>query len=123
MAIHNSMFELCCYAAFTAIGIASKSPDPHRVFQHPLANALTEPNLEFRAVNRLLVSNDLVNRAAPGRGTLSDLFANAARQRCLTRCRESFGCEWSVLQTIVDRAAKTCCAVNEMSFSPFSNQV
>src|ERR1700751_5111799 len=35
MAIHNSMVELCCYAAFIAIGIASKSSDPHRVFQHP----------------------------------------------------------------------------------------
>jgi hypothetical protein len=39
------MAELCCYAAPVAIGIASKSPDQHRVFQHPQAKPLIE--LEF----------------------------------------------------------------------------
>ena len=36
------MVELCCYAAPMAMGIASKSLDLHRVFQHPLANALID---------------------------------------------------------------------------------
>ena len=43
MAIHNSMVELCCcYAAPIAMGIASKSPDLHRVFQHPRLKSTIE---------------------------------------------------------------------------------
>src|SRR5580700_5468787 len=34
MAIHNSMVEICCYAAPIAMEITSESLDPHRVFQH-----------------------------------------------------------------------------------------
>jgi hypothetical protein len=50
MAIHNSMLELCRYAVPIAIGLASKSLDPHRVFQHPQADALIDP---FRLVDAL----------------------------------------------------------------------
>src|SRR5579872_1586400 len=35
MAIHNSMVEICCYAAPIAMEITSESLDPHRVAQHP----------------------------------------------------------------------------------------
>jgi hypothetical protein len=44
MAIHNSMVELCCYAAPIAIGIPSKSSDLHRVFQHPQNDVANQTN-------------------------------------------------------------------------------
>lgn len=41
MAIHSSMVEQCCLCRSQRHWNHVKSSDPHRVFQHPLANALT----------------------------------------------------------------------------------
>jgi hypothetical protein len=49
MAIHNSMVKLCCYATPIAMGIASKSLDLHRVFQHPQAKSLIQNWLMSKA--------------------------------------------------------------------------